>query len=112
MRGGRKATGLDPVAHARELERRGAGEILLTSIDRDGTGRGYDLDLLQRVASAVTIPVVASGGAGKLADCRDAIRKGGASAAAVGSLAVYHGRNRAVLINFPSREDIDAMLES
>lgn len=111
IRGGRSGTGLDPVEQAREMERRGAGEILLTSIDRDGTGRGYDLDLLKRVTSAVTIPVVASGGAGKLADCRDAIRLGGASAAALGSMAVYHGRNRAVLINFPTSDEIDAVLE-
>lgn len=108
--GGRKATGLEPVAWAREMEKAGAGEILLTSIDRDGTGKGYDVELLKRVTSAVTIPVVASGGAGRVEDCGIAIREGGASAAALGSMAVYYGRNRAVLINFPTREELDRVL--
>ena len=108
-RGGRQGTGLEPAVWAREVEKAGAGEILLTSIDRDGTGKGYDVDLLKRVTSAVTIPVVASGGAGKVEDCGIAVRAG-ASAAALGSMAVYHGRNRAVLINFPTREELDRVL--
>lgn len=108
--GGRKATGLDPRAWAVAAENAGAGEILLTSIDRDGTGKGYDLELLKKVTSEVTIPVVASGGAGKVEDCGEAVREGGASAAALGSMAVYHGRNRAVLINFPTREELDRVL--
>ncbi|HVT05050.1 MAG TPA: AglZ/HisF2 family acetamidino modification protein [Thermoanaerobaculia bacterium] len=109
-RGGRTATGRDPIAFALEMEKAGAGEIILTSIDRDGTGKGYDIDLLKRVASAVTIPVIASGGAGRIEDCGIAVREGGASAAALGSMAVYHGRNRAVLINFPTREELDLVL--
>ena len=108
--GGRKATGLEPAAWASEMERAGAGEILLTSIDRDGTGKGYDVELIRRVTGAVTIPVVASGGAGKIEDCGIAVNDGGASAAALGSMAVYHGRNRAVLINFPSRQQLDDAL--
>jgi len=108
--GGRKATGLHPVAFAKRMERAGAGEILLTSIDRDGTGKGYDLELLRQVTSAVSIPVVASGGAGSVEDCGKAVIEGGASAAALGSMAVYHGRNRAVLINFPTRKEIDNAL--
>jgi imidazole glycerol-phosphate synthase subunit HisF len=66
--------------------------------------------LLKSVTSVVTIPVVASGGAGKVEDCGRAVKEGGASAAALGSLAVYHGRNRAVLINFPTREELDRVL--
>jgi cyclase len=108
--GGRKGTGMDPVRAAVAMEKAGAGEILLTSIDRDGTGRGYDVDLVKKVTAAVGIPVIASGGAGKVADCGTVIRDGGASAAALGSMAVYHGRNRAVLINFPTRQEIDAVL--
>jgi imidazole glycerol-phosphate synthase subunit HisF len=109
-RGGRTATGLDPIAFALTMEKAGAGEIILTSIDRDGTGKGYDIDLLKGVTSAVTIPVIASGGAGRIEDCGIAVREGGASAAALGSMAVYHGRNRAVLINFPTREELDLVL--
>ncbi len=109
-RGGRQPTGLDPVQHAIDLERRGAGEILLTSIDRDGTQAGYDVDLIRSVATAVTIPVIACGGAGKVEDFGQAVREGGASACAAGSMLVYFGRNRAVLINFPARDRLEKTL--
>jgi cyclase len=77
---------LDPVAWAREVERRGAGEILLTSIERDGTMRGYDLAMIRDVAAAVSIPVIASGGAGSYAHMLEAVRDGGASAVAAGAM--------------------------
>jgi imidazole glycerol-phosphate synthase subunit HisF len=105
--GGRKGTGLDPAQHARNLEKLGAGEILLTSIDRDGTQEGYDTDLIKQVTSAVNIPVIACGGAGKVKDFGQAVREGGASACAAGSLFVYFGRNRAVLINFPTHTELE-----
>ena len=108
--GGRKRTGREPVQVAREAEKAGAGEILLTSIDREGSGKGYDLELVRAVTGAVSIPVIANGGAGRVEDCGRVIREGGASAAALGSLAVYHGRNRAVLINFPTRAELDEVL--
>ena len=76
VNGGREETNLDAVAWCRRLEALGAGEILLTSMDRDGTGKGYDLPLLQAVTQAVTIPVIASGGAGKLADLAEAFEAG------------------------------------
>jgi cyclase len=79
--GGRTPTGLDAVAWAREAARRGAGEILLTSIDRDGTGGGYDLELTRAVVEAVRVPVIASGGAGRAEDIRRALAETGASAA-------------------------------
>jgi imidazole glycerol-phosphate synthase subunit HisF len=110
--GGRKASGLDPVQFATRMEKAGAGELLLTSIDRDGTGKGFDLDLIKRVTSVAKIPLVAAGGAGSVADCGLAVKQGGASAVALGSMAVYHGRNRAVLINFPNREELDRVLPS
>jgi cyclase len=110
--GGRKATGLDPVQFAAKMERAGAGELLLTSVDRDGTGKGFDIELIRRVTSAAKIPLVASGGAGSVEDCGIAVKQGGASAVALGSMAVYHGRNRAVLINFPSRAELDRVLPS
>jgi len=78
--GGRTATGRDAVAWAAEIEARGAGEVLLTSIDRDGTGHGFDLDLLRAVGDAVNLPVIASGGAGSAADMVAGVVEGGASA--------------------------------
>jgi cyclase len=83
---GTRAVGKEPVTWAIEMERAGAGEILLTSIDRDGTMRGYDLELLRRVSSAVTIPVIASGGAGNYEHMFEALSKGGASAVAAASI--------------------------
>lgn len=110
INGGRKPTGLDPVKFAVQMEEAGAGEILLTSIDRDGTYEGYDIKLINSVTSAVNIPVIASGGAGKTEDFGMAIRQGGASACAAGSMVVYFGRNRAVLINFPTRDEIEEVI--
>jgi cyclase len=106
-RGGRTPTKLDPIDHARRMEDMGAGEILINSIDRDGTQAGYDLDLIRNVTAAVKIPVIACGGAGKLQDFADAVREGGASAVAAGSLFVFYGRHRAVLISYPSIEELE-----
>jgi imidazole glycerol-phosphate synthase subunit HisF len=84
--GGRRATGRDAVEWAVEGERRGAGEILLTSMDRDGTHDGYDLELTAAVAAAVRLPVVASGGAGSAGHMYDALTQGGAEAALAASI--------------------------
>ncbi len=84
--GGRRATELDAIAWAEEGVRRGAGEILLTSIDRDGARSGYDLDLVRRVAAAVPVPVVASGGAGDATHLTDAYRAGADAALVAGIL--------------------------
>jgi cyclase len=100
---GTLGTGIDPIEHARYMESMGAGELLINSIDRDGTMQGYDLDLLQKITTAVNIPVIACGGAGSLEDLSSAIHSGGCSAAAAGSLFVFHGKRRAVLINYPSK---------
>ena len=89
INGGRVPMGLDAVAWAREAEDRGAGEILLTSMDADGTQQGYDIELLRAVSSSVRIPVIASGGAGKLEHFYDALTEGGASAALAASLFHY-----------------------
>ncbi len=109
-RGGRKATGLDPVRFAAHMIEMGAGEILLNSIDRDGTQEGYDIELIKQVARVVSIPVIACGGAGKAEDFGAAVKQGGASACAAGSMVVYFGRNRAVLINFPTRQELEQVL--
>ena len=109
-RGGEKPTGLNPVQFAIEMEKMGAGELLLNSIDRYGTMAGYDLELIKSVTESVSIPVVACGGAGKLEDFSDAVREGGASAVAAGSLFVFQGRLRGVLINYPSPNDLQKTL--
>ena len=101
--GGTVPTGLAVEDHMRNLVDAGAGEILLTSVDRDGTMAGYDLDLIRSVAKLVPTPVVAAGGAGSLADLGAAIAAG-ASAAAAGSMFVFHGKYRAVLITYPTYE--------
>ena len=87
--GGRKNTGLDAVAWATEMARRGAGEILLTSMDRDGTKSGFDLALTRAVSDAVSVPVIASGGVGTLDDLADGITKGGADAVLAASIFHY-----------------------
>lgn len=108
-RGGRRGTGDDPVRYAVRMQELGAGELLLTAVDRDGRMSGYDLDLIKSVTSAVDIPVVACGGAASLYDFRRAVVEGGASAAAAGSFFVFHGPHRAVLITFPQRAELEAL---
>ncbi len=107
--GGRQAIKIELVDWVRDLEKSGAGEILVTSIDRDGTMNGYDIDLVRLVTGSVRVPVIAAGGAGSVHDMSEVVVRGGASAAAVGSLAVYQGRNRAVLINFPTPRQLKAV---
>lgn len=109
VRGGREATGRDPVQLAREAARRGAGEIVINSIDRDGRQNGYDLDLVGQVAGSVDVPVVACGGAGTIDHIREVISRG-AAAAAAGSMFVFQGRHRAVLISYLRPEQIDTLL--
>src|SRR5207302_229669 len=84
--GGRKPTGLDAIAYAREVVSLGAGEILLTSMDRDGTRRGYDVALTRAIADAVTVPVIASGGVGNLDHLVEGIREGHATAVLAASI--------------------------
>lgn len=107
---GRKGTGLDPVQHALEMEKRGAGELFLNVIDRDGMMQGYDLDLIRRVADTVHLPLVACGGAGDIRHLAEAIQQGGASAAAAGSLFVFQGPLRGVLISYPSQDELRTIL--
>jgi cyclase len=91
----------DPVTWAREVEALGAGEILLTSIDREGTWQGFDVELTARVADAVGVPVIAHGGAGSVDHIGAAVRRGHASAVALGSMVVYQKQGMGVLVNFP-----------
>ena len=104
--GARQRTGLLAEKWATEVERRGAGEILLNAVDRDGMMDGYDLKLVRAVSNAVSIPVVACGGAGSVEHIREVLTEGAASAAAAGSFFVYTGPYRAVLINVPARDEL------
>jgi len=103
-----RPTKLDVIAWAIQVAELGAGEILLNSIDRDGTRQGYDLDTLQQVAQAVNIPVIACGGAGTIEHLAEALQHG-ASAVAAGSMFVFHGKHRAVLISYPSQEELNRL---
>ncbi len=110
--GGRNRAPLNLIEFARQVEEQGAGEIILTSIDREGTWNGYDINLLKLVTNAVNIPVIAHGGAGSLKHFEEAVVEGGASAVAAGSMFVYLKKNSGVLINFPKREVLQEIFDS
>lgn len=109
IHGGSESIPYGPVEWAVELERRGVGEILINSINRDGEMSGYDLDLIKRVATSVNVPVVAAGGAGSIDDFLKAANQSGASAVAAGSMFVFQGKHRAVLITYPSEKQISTV---
>ena len=95
-----------PIELAEEAEKLGAGEIILNSVDNDGMMQGYDLDLVRNVVDTVKIPVIALGGAGGIDDLKKVIVEGHAHAAAGGSMFVYYGRLKAVLITFPDESEL------
>ncbi len=103
---GTKVIEMTPVELAKHVEELGVGEILLNSIDRDGMMKGYDTELIKAVVDAVNIPVTACGGAGCISDLKDAIENGHAHAAAGGSMFVFYGRLKAVLITAPTEEEL------
>jgi len=103
--GGQEKTTFSPIEAARKAEELGAGEIIINSIDNDGLMQGYDWKLVRMVSDAVKVPVVACGGAGSVSDMKRVIYNENAHAAAAGSLFVYYGRKKAVLINFPKEEE-------
>ena len=106
---GTNKTGRNPCEMARQLEELGAGEILLNSIDRDGTMKGYDLALIDSVRNVVGLPMTVVGGAGTLDDMRALVNRYGAVGAAAGSLFVFKGKYRAVLIQYPQPSDKDLL---
>ncbi len=107
IKSGRQKTDMCPVKHAAKMESMGAGEILINSIDRDGMMQGYDIELIKSVSSAVHVPVIAVGGAGCVEHFREAVLSGGASAVAAGSMFVYHGPRKGVLINYPDKLELE-----
>lgn len=100
-------TGFDPVTWAARLQQLGAGEIVLNSVDRDGEMKGYDFELIDLVYNAISTPLTVIGGAGSLDDIRSLLRRFGIIGASAGSLFVFKGKYRAVLINYPSRDEKD-----
>jgi cyclase len=98
---------LDPIAHAKNLESLGVGELFVNNVDLDGMMKGYDLALMKKITESVTIPVIACGGAGSIKDIDEVINESHAAAAAAGSMFVYHGKHRAVLITYPEYQALN-----
>lgn len=107
---GTRHESVEPVQWAQKLEMLGAGELLVTSMDREGTWQGFDLEITHRIAKAVSIPVIAHGGAGTVAHIGEAVKKGHASAVALGSMVVYQKKNMGVLVNFPDKKILNEIL--
>lgn len=107
---GTRGTKMDPVVYAMKMQDLGAGELIVCSIEREGTGKGYDFELLGSVASAVDIPVVALGGAGKLQDLAEVLNQTAVSAVAAGDMFVFYGKHKAVLITYPQHAELETLL--
>ena len=108
---GSKSTGMDPVDFAQQIEERGAGEIIIQSIERDGAMQGYDIALIRKISEAVKIPVIALGGAGNLQHIKQAYTEAYANGLAAGSMFVYHGARNGILINYPERAEIATIIK-
>ena len=100
-----------PVEWAKEVVDQGAGEILLTSIEREGTWKGFDIELVRQIADAVSIPVIAHGGAGSVDHIEKVVKEGKASAVALGSMVVYQTKDMGVLVNFPDKDELAMVLD-
>ena len=102
---GKKVTGINPIKFAKEIEILGAGEIIINSIDQDGVMKGYDMNLIDKIAESISIPLTVLGGGGSLADIEKVIDKHGVIGVAAGSLFVFKGPYKAVLINYPNQDE-------
>lgn len=111
INGGAKSTNLNLETYIRDVIQSGAGEIIIQSVDNDGMMTGYDLELIKRVSNLSEVPVICLGGAGKVADMIKAYQYSSASALAAGSMFVFHGRRKAVLINHPDKNQIKQSLK-
>ncbi len=104
IKGGEKKTSADLVRHIKHVQDIGAGEIIIQSMDHDGLMTGYNIDLIKKASDATSLPVVALGGAGSVSDFTKAYKEAGASALSAGSMFVFHGPRRGILINYPDKE--------
>lgn len=107
---GKRKQNTDVVAWAKTLESSGVGELLITSIDREGSWAGYDIDLTKSITQAVQVPVIANGGCGEVSHMKEVVQKANASACAVGSMVVYQKKGMGVLVNFPDKALIESTL--
>jgi imidazole glycerol-phosphate synthase subunit HisF len=108
---GTKSTGIDPISFVAEMQKSGAGEIIINSIDQDGVMKGYDMNLIHKIREAITIPITVMGGAGTLEDIGCVIQHHGIIGVAAGSLFVFKGKYKAVLINYPTPKEKFRLLE-
>ena len=108
---GKTKTGKNPIEFAKELEKLGVGEIVINSIDHDGIMKGYDLNLVEKIREVISIPMTVLGGAGTLNDIGKLIKKFGIIGSAAGSLFVFKGVYKAVLINYPKRSEKDKLIK-
>jgi cyclase len=107
VKSGQKKVSVPLMDYIKQIEDKGAGELLINSISHDGMMQGYDLELIKMISENVDIPVIACGGAGELKDMRAATEEAFASAAAAGSMFVYHGPRKGVLVNYPEKEELN-----
>jgi len=97
---------VDVIEWAIEMEERGSGELLITSMDKDGTWSGFDIGLIKIISDKVTIPVIANGGAGSIDHIEEAIQQTNLSAVAIGSMVVFQKKGMGVLVNFPEKKEL------
>lgn len=109
-RDGSKKIKINPVDWAKQVEEAGAGELLITSMNNEGTWSGFDIEIIKSITDSVSIPVIANGGAGSITDIGRAVKEGGASAVALGSMVVYQQKGMGVLVNFPDTEKLKRIL--
>ncbi|OJU28237.1 MAG: imidazole glycerol phosphate synthase subunit HisF [Sphingobacteriales bacterium 41-5] len=109
---GKKSTGINPIKFAEEAQKLGAGEIIINSIDQDGLMKGYDMNLIDKIRNAISLPLTVLGGAGSLEDIAKVIDRHGIIGVAAGSLFVFKGVYRAVLINYPTKEEKEKLYKN
>jgi cyclase len=102
---------VDPLNYVKKTEEAGAGELFINSVDRDGTYSGYDLPLIRKITDSVSIPVIVCGGASSLTDFKSAVKEAGASAVSAGSLFVFQGVHKAVLISYPNYNTLTELFQ-
>jgi len=111
VRDGSEKIDVPIIDYAKRLEKAGAGEILLTAMEKDGTWSGFDIDIIRKVSQAVAVPVIANGGAGNITHIEEAVKSGHASAVCLGSMIVYQQKGMGVLVNFPDKQELEKRLQ-